>query len=210
MSNTPQTIRAALSNTISKLEETSKLYETEKPNAPDLPPVFDDVAKALHPAQAALNAIKPIVRKPSEETSHVSRADTVAGRMETKAARLHAIFTRVLPDEGTTRMTRYRSVAKKDEAVETLMQDVLRDILDIAKGTTVSKEHITKVENVLHELGTIPPSLDEPSTKSFWNTGPGAQNIQDGNGDQYVNTGSGFQFSNSTFQAPFNFPGSVK
>ena len=204
MANFSQAIRATLSG----LQDTSKIYDAEKQKASDLPPAFHEVAKALPPAQDTLDALRPTLRKPTEEQGE-DEAQQAALAMNTKAGRLHAIFSKVLPDGATPRMVRYRSEAKRGEAVELLMSDIINGILIVVKGkSAVGKEQITNLERALAELKKVAASLEEDSGDAFHNYGTGTQNVHTGPGEQNVNTGSGFMFSNSHFSAPFHFPGS--
>ena len=62
MANISQAVR----DTLSGLQDTSKIYDAEKQKAFDLPSAFHKVAKALPSAQDTLDAIKSTLQEPTE------------------------------------------------------------------------------------------------------------------------------------------------
>ena len=124
--------------------------------------------------------------------------DVVEG-CKTKAKKLDELFQKVIPGDGASRAERYRSAIRtlgKGSRVETLMKGMLVDVqlLAINHGmTTVTDTQRKEVAESIKEVAALPPSIPEhavePNSLTAIHSGSGS--INQAQGDQYNNPGSG-------------------
>ena len=116
-----------------------------------------------------------------------------------KAKKLEELFQKVIPADGASRAERYLSAVKtlgKGNRVEALMRGMLEDVqlLAINHGmTTVTDTQQKEVAEAIKELAALPPSIPEHATEGsgFTAIHSGSGSINQAQGDQYNNPGSG-------------------
>lgn len=166
----------------------------------DLPPAFAGVAKRLPVAEKALRAIKSRLvdrspaQEPQAEKDSYLLVKQIVEECNTKATKLDEIYSRVVPDDDSPRVDRYREATTASETVEKLMKAVLKYLLEVAKAPlhVVDDAEVGELEEALKEVLKLPPSLVEEKTSgyNFTNAGSGFQaNFLGKEGNQNINNG---------------------
>ncbi|KAL2066085.1 hypothetical protein VTL71DRAFT_2156 [Oculimacula yallundae] len=126
--------------------------------------------KAFHKVVAKLPMVVVILRQ-ADEYIHISNVDqdtrdaftSILRRCDTSAKELHGIFNKVIPREGSSRVERYVSAAKKigqGGRVEDLMAELLKEIgLLLASSSFASQKMLQSVEGALADVSLVEPSL---------------------------------------------------
>lgn len=129
---------------------------------------------------------------------------------EKKATKLHILFQKAIPKDGTSDLVRYYKAVKtygKGNEVETLMKGMMVDVQLLAceRGMkTATRAQLEQISMAITELSAIRPSVPEYvfQETAFTNTNYGSgtqynarrENIAQGNARQYNSAGGTMHF----------------
>jgi hypothetical protein len=191
-------VLGVISSIIAIVDGTKQVYDAAK-NAQGLPEAFREVAARLPIVQNILaSAERHIEKGNTDEDSRKGVKDTVEGCGK-KAEKLEELFKKVIPADSASRAERYLSAARtlgKGSRVENLMKGMLEDVqlLAINYGmSTVTDTQRKEVAEAIKEVAALPPSIPEHTIEGtgFTATHSGSGSINQAQGDQYNNPGSG-------------------
>jgi len=190
---------------ISSLESIREVYGDAR-DPESLPPAFLDVAKHIQLVYNALETAQRQIRGRQDDSACEEMKPSMT-ECKGKAARLEALFVRVVPAAAAERTERYREAVRemgKGNRVETLMKGIMEDVKLIltADGEmqAAADSQLGTLVKAMKEVSAIPSSLQEESPASGINNyGPGPQNIVMGDGPQHNNNGPGQQFIGGAF-----------
>jgi len=168
----------------------------------DLPEAFLVVKKWLHPVYDCLQSMAGRFKTHCDEGFCISARGWADGATS-QATDLRQIYNETLREDGNALSERYRravSLTSSRKPVEDIMDDLLSNVLSIARGLPLDNERIEKIRDALGEVGVVQRSLfiEESSGGTFINSGSGVQPIHNGRGNINMTTGSGISVPGGT------------
>ncbi|PVH72339.1 hypothetical protein DL98DRAFT_610936 [Cadophora sp. DSE1049] len=153
-----------ISSIISIVTAAKHIYDTAN-DASGLPKAFHRVAAKLPIVVLILEQANEYIQKPQVDQVTRDAFGTVLSRCELSAKELREIFARALPKDGTSRVEKYFSAAKKigqGSRVQELTADILQEIgLLLASSSFATQQAVQAVERALGDVSanftTIPP-----------------------------------------------------
>ncbi|KAH8591628.1 SesA protein [Bisporella sp. PMI_857] len=191
-------VLGVIASIISIIDGTKQVYDAAT-NAQGLPEAFCEVAARLPIVRNILaSAKRHIGEEDTDEDSCKEVKDIVEGCGK-KAKKLEELFQKVISADGASRAERYVSAARtlgKGSRVETLMKGILEDVQLLAINysmTTVTDNQRKEVAEAIKEVTALPPSIPEHAIEGIGFTAihSGSGSINQAQGDQYNNLGSG-------------------
>jgi F0F1-type ATP synthase delta subunit len=179
-----------ISGVISIIEATKTIYDAAK-NAKGQPEAFRQVAarlplviEILHSTEAKARALKETAQDPLE---HILKS------CKAKAEKLQEIFQKVIRKDDDKWYNRYKralSTLGKENKVEALMGEILKDVQVIAceklEGTA-NNAQLKKLEEAIKEMKEMPSSLiEEAGTVAQTHSGSGDNIGHSGSGNIYA------------------------
>lgn len=201
-----------ISAVIAIVDGTKKVYDAAS-DAQGLPEAFREVSARLPLIKDTLKSVREHVEDGNADAESCKAIASVIARGQEKAAKLDALFQKVMPAGDASWHERYWKAAKamgKGSRVEDLMKGLLEDVLlitsrlglDNAKHFDVEK--LKEAISVISEIEpTIPDAeLESPAfTNNNFGSGPMTNNNVMGDMKNQSNYGSGdqYQAENQTF-----------
>ncbi|KAF4629265.1 hypothetical protein G7Y89_g8891 [Cudoniella acicularis] len=187
-----------ISAIIGIIDGASKLYKAIE-NTSHLPPAFREVAQRLPLVKDILQTTETRLQKYPADTSTYTAIQPTAESCKDGAERLRTILEDLAAQPNASRVERYRLAIRrlgKESKVEELMKRMLEDVQLLAANQAVKAVGEEKIEELIaavKDLERVPPSVpDGPRFThngigdQFNNTSRGTQNINTGEGQQYV------------------------
>ncbi|KXH69094.1 hypothetical protein CSAL01_01456 [Colletotrichum salicis] len=192
---------------ISRIESTLK-------DTKDLPKAFPVIAKRLHLLPKIFTTIKSHLQGIEDTTEtakdleafHQIKQSTET--CESLAKTIESMFKAVNKESGTTQKTaRYVAIVEQNDGqgLEKLMEDMLNQMIDVAKPPFVAKELEDELKEALAEVEKLPRSLVKKQGGSIVlnNYGDGVQFQHSGTGSQNHSTG-GLMVTGQNHGATYN------
>lgn len=191
-------VLGVISSVISIVDGTKQVFDAAT-NAQGLPEAFREVAARLQIIRNILGSTKRHIEDGNADENSYKGAREVVEGCKRKAEKLEAVFQKVIPADGASRVERYLSAVRtlgKGSRVEILMKGMLEDVqlLAIDHGmTTVADTQRKEVADAIEEVAALHPSIPENAIEGtgFTSIHSGSGPINQVQGDQYNNFGSG-------------------
>ncbi|KAK0130235.1 hypothetical protein ONS96_000758 [Cadophora gregata f. sp. sojae] len=147
-----------ISSIISIVTATKHIYETAN-DASGLPKAFHKVTAKLPIVVLILQQANGYIQKPHVDQVTRDAFRTVLSRCELSAKELLDIFAKALPKDGTSRVEKYLSAAKKigqGSRVKELTADILQEIgLLLASTSFATQQAVQAVEEALRDVSAV-------------------------------------------------------
>ncbi|KAK0506982.1 hypothetical protein JMJ35_010682 [Cladonia borealis] len=196
-------ILGIISSVISIVDGTKQVYDAAS-NTNGLPEAFREVATRLPMVRDILDSAKRHIEEGSTNEGSYEAAKNVVEDCQARAQKLEKIFQDVIPADGASRAGRYISAVKtvgKGNRVEILMEGILKDLQLLA----IKHGMITKTDTREKELVKAIEELAASQT-SFIATHSGSSAINQAQGNQFNNPGSGHINQAQSMNSGYNVP----
>lgn len=190
-------ILGVISSVVAIVDGTKQVYDAAS-NAKGLPEAFREAAAQLPIVHNILSSAKKYIEEGDANEGSCREAKDVVEDCKKKAEMLRKLFHKVIPAEDASRREKYILAVRtlgKGSRVETLMEGILKGVqlLAIDHGMVTAESQRKEVAEAIKQVAALPPSLPERAIEetSFSATHSGSGAINQVQGDQYGNPGSG-------------------
>ncbi|KAM3087026.1 hypothetical protein ACMFMF_000958 [Clarireedia jacksonii] len=194
-----------ISSIISIIDATYKFYTTVE-DEKGLPKNFKKSAASLPLIMQLLEDAQDYISSMDDETTKAAFVSTLQD-CELRAKKLQDLFSKVMPDDKSSRLDRYLKAARtigKGGRVESLMKGILDDmqLMTSKFPDRINKRKRNALDEAIEDVSKMEPSLPDgfEEASAFTHYGSGAQNNNTGSGIQHINSGSGHPNSGAGIQ----------